>query len=336
MNVLFLGRTQMLYNTIECFKQSEHRIVGIITAKAAPEYTRDEDDFRRIAEEIGCPFYKGTNLVDIIKEVNENIEIGISVNWPTVINSDVIELFTLGILNAHSGDLPRYRGNACPNWAILNGEDKIGMSVHFMEPRKLDSGPIVLKEYISCDSNTTISDIYKLAENLVPNMFVKAVDILDENPQKIYLQDSDVSKSLRCYPRIPGDSYIDWSRSAEMIDRLIRASCWPFEGAYSYCNGIKFHILSARIEYFSYPVCVVPGQVVEIDKLNHYVKIACGDGIICITKMTLEDGTEINSDDVIRSMRYRLGYRIEDKLYDLEHRISRLEEIISMRNSDCE
>ena len=67
MNVLFLGRTQMLYNTIECFRNSGHRIVGIVTAKAAPEYTRDEDDFRALAAEIGCSYYKGSNLVEIIK-----------------------------------------------------------------------------------------------------------------------------------------------------------------------------------------------------------------------------------------------------------------------------
>ncbi len=331
MNVLFLGRTQMLYNTIECFRKSRHRIVGIVTAKAAPEYTRDEDDFRALAEEIGCPYYKGTNLVEIIKGFDECIDVGISVNWPTIINSNAIELFNLGILNAHSGDLPRYRGNACPNWAILNGEDSIGMSVHFMEPGELDSGPIVLKEYINCDLNTTISDIYKLAETLIPNMFVKAVDILNDNPKKTISQDTNPQKALRCYPRIPGDSCIDWNRSMQDIDRLIRASCWPFEGAYSYCNGVKIHILAAQMENFTYPVCVVPGQVVGIDKLGHRVKIACGDGIICITKATLADGTEIKPEDVIKSMRYRLGYLIEDKLYDLENRISKLEVLNNLK-----
>lgn len=325
MNVLILGRTQLLYDTIDNLLGVGHRIVGIITAKAAHEYTRNEEDFRSKAKEIGCPFFCDLHLEDIINSLDEKVDIGISVNWPTVISKNVIDLFELGILNAHCGDLPRYRGNACPNWAIINGEEQIGVSVHFMEPGALDSGPIVVKEYLECNIKTTISDIYKMTEKLIPEMFVRAINILANDPSNTLSQDADPSKSLRCYPRVPSDSCIDWNKTTTEIDRIIRASCWPFEGAYTFCNGIKIHILEAKIEKFPSPVCVCPGQVIGIDKLNHVVKIACSDGIICIQKLSLEDGTEISPEIIVKSMRYRLGYSIDDKLYELENRIKDLE-----------
>lgn len=328
MNILILGRTQILYDTIDNLLEAGHRIVGIITAKAAPEYTRTEEDFAAKAEEIGCPFFCDSRLELIINTLKKPIDIGISINWPTVIHKNVTDLFKLGILNAHCGDLPRYRGNACPNWAIINGEKKIGVSIHFMEPGAIDSGPIVVKEYIDCNSEITISDIYKITDSIIPDMFVRAVNLLSEDSQCVTLQDEEPQKSLRCYPRIPSDSYIDWNCTTIEIDRLIRASCWPFKGAYTYCNGLKIYILHTQIEYFNSPVCVCPGQVVGIDKDNHVVKVACSNGIVCVDSITLEDGEVVNPETVIKSMRYRLGYSVPDKLFELEKRIKELENII--------
>ncbi len=327
MNIIIIGRTQLLYETIEKLKNVGHHIVAIVTAKAAPEYTKDEFDFQEKAQELGCLFFCDSNINKIFLDNDLSADLGISVNWPSIINYEVISQFKYGILNAHTGDLPRYRGNACPNWAIINGEDRIGVSIHFMEPGELDSGPIVHKKYIICNEKTTISHIYIEAEKMIPEMFVEAVDKLSADPSCAVSQNDNPQKSLRCFPRITNDSLIDWNRDSVSIDRLIRASCWPFAGAYTYCNGIKIHILHSKIKHFNYPVCVCPGQVVYIDKYQHIVDIACSDGIISIEKICDENGEELDPDKVINSMRIRLGVRIEDKLYELEKRLELIEKM---------
>ena len=122
-------------------------IAHVITSKEAPEYTKKVSDFEEFAKNYNVPFINSPR----IKENHESIiksskpDIGISMNYTSIIDSSVINIYKMGILNAHGGDLPKYRGNACQAWAILNGEKKIGLCVHKMIGGELDSGDIITK-----------------------------------------------------------------------------------------------------------------------------------------------------------------------------------------------
>lgn len=322
MRVVFLGRTQMLMRTIELFEKSEHSIVGIGTCKAAAEYLVDESAFKNKAEELGIPFFCNSkiNSQEIQKLlISMKADIAISVNWLTVIQSDTMDLFPYGILNGHAGDLPRYRGNACPNWAIIAGENKIGLSVHFMEPDSLDSGDIVVKEFIDIVSDTTIGHIYDQMESLFPQMFLRAVEKIGQAGKKAGIPQSKKKEDiLRCYPRVPSDSYIDWNRSCIEIDRLIRASGYPFQGAYTFLNGKeKIFIQESGISEYEFPSIAVCGQVVFRDPQKDCVGIAAKDGVIVIRKLCDENQTQCRVTETIRSMRDRMGICVQDKIYEL-------------------
>src|SRR3954464_12292154 len=125
----------MLYTGIEACVSAGHEPRLIATAPAAPEYDVVERDFERLAGELGCPYFCDTRLdgpdrLELLQRAGADV--AISVNWPTVIGSAARSPFAHGVLNAHAGDLPRYRGNACPNWAILQGEDRVVVTVHVM------------------------------------------------------------------------------------------------------------------------------------------------------------------------------------------------------------
>ena len=79
----------------------------------------------------------------------------------------------MGILNAHGGDLPRYRGNACQAWAILNGEEKIGLCIHKMIGGELDSGNIIAKEFLKIDINTKVTQVWGWMSTSIPKLFLK-------------------------------------------------------------------------------------------------------------------------------------------------------------------
>ncbi len=285
--ILILGRTQFLYNTAVKISEelSKVAVCGIVTAKAAPEYTKKEKDFFELASKIGVPFFtslKDKNLCEYLKKVK--VDIGVSVNWPLIIGEDFIKLFKLGVLNAHMGDLPRYRGNACPNWAIINGEEKVALTVHLMEGGKLDCGRVIFQSYFNVNENTYIEDIYSWAEKEIPRLFCKAIDILKDNPgySLKYVSEND-PESLRCYPRRPEDGKIDWDRDAEYIHRLIRASGYPFAGAFSFLDGKeKITIWRAELYDDGEKFLAVPGQIAELGK-NYFVVIT-GKGKLKITK----------------------------------------------------
>ena len=162
MKVALIGRTEYLYTTAETLIENNHEIKALVTAKAAPEYKRKEEDFKTLAARLHIPFFKSSTLDNPeIKSALKGLDIGISVNWVNVVQENHLKLFQRGILNAHLGDLPRYRGNACPNWAIIQGEKEVVLSIHFMEGGVLDSGRVIVQDRYPIADNTYIGDIYQ-------------------------------------------------------------------------------------------------------------------------------------------------------------------------------
>lgn len=302
MNIAIIGRTQFLYSTAIHLLEKGHTISTVITAVSAPEYTKKEDDFKLLASSINAKFFVTKSLDDpeIISSLY-GLDIGISVNWISLVKQRHIDHFKIGILNAHFGDLPRYRGNACPNWAILNGEKEIVLSIHLMEGGKLDCGRIIAQGQYPLTNDTYIGHIYKWGERSIPLLFEQTLTLLEKD-QKYTLKyaNPDSPESFRCYPRTPEDSRIKWCDSAVNIHRLIRATSKPFSGAYCFINGVKKNekmiIWEAELFNDREKYCAAPGQISSIAS-DHFIVIT-GNGKLKITNW--------NSPVKVKSVRQRL------------------------------
>lgn len=331
MKIAVLGRTSLLYKTMQLLTDNGHQIVLIGTCKAALEYDTKESDFEEYAKANCIPFFCNANLqedsVAIMLE-EAHADIAVSVNWINIIEEESIKLFKYGILNAHAGDLPRYRGNACPNWAIILGEERIAVSIHFMEPGMLDSGDILLKKFFTISRETRIGEVYQWMDNEIPYMFVEAISGLATETLLPERQSKDTSTWLRVYPRIPADSMIDWAQTRDTIERLVNASSEPFSGAYTYYRLQKLIVWRVHTEPWGSPSVAVPGQVVKRNFTSGEVAIACSDGVIWLEDVSLE-GNRVRPYAVIKSMRDRMGMYAEDELYWLSHKLARLERLIS-------
>ncbi len=277
MRIAIIGRTSILYNTALLLKKMNHEVVCILTAKEAPEYTRTSQDFRELASMWCIPFSQGGNILKHIDFLHDaNADIAVSINYTGIIPQEIINLFPHGILNAHGGDLPRYRGNACQAWAIINGETRIGLCVHKMIADELDSGDIISREYLNINNETKITDVYSWMEEKTPNLMLSAVGILSKDPNYVLEEQSkNPESSLRCYPRKPEDGSIDWSKPAIEILRLINASGKPYSGAFCKFQEQKLIVWDGALREKSENVCAMPGQVIKIE--DDYVDIACGD-----------------------------------------------------------
>lgn len=322
MKIAIIGRTQMLYKTAIALADAGHEISAIVTAPAAPEYKRKEKDFRDLADQYNCPYFLSRSLdTQEIEDACRSLDIGISVNWVSIIQQKQIDWFSLGIMNAHMGDLPRYRGNACPNWAIMQGEKKIVLSIHFMEDGLLDCGRIVLQDHILLNEDTTIKDIYLWIEENLPNSFVKSVETLKDNPSyTLKYADPNSADAFRCYPRLPEDGYINWNMPAEYIHSLIRASGAPYDGAYTfYMAGDilkKIYVYRSRIIEKSTKNLAVSGHVLKNDKDTGESWVKCEGGIIALKECRYEDESELFMPGIRwKSIRMRLGIRVENWIW---------------------
>ncbi len=304
MRVAIIGRSEMLLDTARHLRQLAHEIAVVVTAREAPEYATTTEDFRAFAAECAAPFLQSARMDEVASMLAAQgpLDVGVSVNYTAVISQRVIDMARLGILNAHGGDLPRYRGNACQAWAILNGEERIGLCVHRMDGGTLDSGDIVEREYFPLAIDTKITAVHAWMRDRVPPLFASALRHLEADPSyALEHQSRDPVDAVRCYPRRPEDGRIDWRRSAREILRLINASNRPYGGAYCEFCGRRVVVWDAELappERF----LAVPGQVTCIG--DGFVEVATGDGKLRVMLVESVDGL-MTPDRLVRSIRER-------------------------------
>ena len=304
MKVAVIGRTEILYELINELLFMGHKVTCIITAKEAPEYTKKRNDFKDLAFKHGIPFSDSTPILKNYSLIeNSESDIAFSINYPGIIPKSIIELFKFGILNAHGGDLPKYRGNSCQAWAILNGEERIGLCIHKMIGDKLDAGDIISRSYYPINIDTKITEVYKWIEINTAKLFIEALDNLKDNPKFILeSQSNKENHSLRCFPLQPSDGLINWDSNNVDVLRRINAFNKPFQGAFTFLDSKKFIIWDAQLIKDKFNFCAVPGQVIRIK--DGFIEVACRKSIIRLSKV--EYNEEINNPDkFIRSIRSR-------------------------------
>ncbi len=303
-NIIAIGRSRYLYDGIKHLVLKGIVCKAIVTEEAYEEYDIKHKDFEMLAKEIGAQFFmmKSLNSTDLIQIVEENkIRAAISVNWKYTIPKSFLDLFECGILNFHLGNLPDYKGNATVNWTIINGENKIYGNIHKMDP-ELDAGDVISRKAIPITEKTYIADILKQAAKDVPLLYEEALKKVFKKPDAFEVKGS--VHGLRCYPRLPEDSQIDWNETARKISRLVRASSEPYNGAYSFLNGEKIIIWKARLFKNKEKFLAIPGHVVGIQKDKKTIHVACGEGMLEIQEIEYK-GNKMAPAELIKSIRVR-------------------------------
>lgn len=300
------GRSDALYGVLEKLVDCGHEVTSIATAKEASEYTRKVEDFEKFAAEKGIPFSRGVKLDRLAGFLSAGKpEIGVSINYPVVVTSEVLSSFPQGVLNVHGGDLPRYRGNACQAWAIINGEEKIGLCVHKMEADRLDTGDIITRDYLPIDVTTSITAVHEWILQRSPALVAEALTLLESDTNFVLQRQKDSDEvPLRCFPRRPEDARINWAKDSLEVVRLVKASSRPYRGAFCFFGEDELIVWDATIENSFGDFLAVPGQIMSISE--HAIIVACGNGALRITEWQLV-GDEALMTPFVQSIRQRLS-----------------------------
>lgn len=284
MRIAIIGRTKMLLDAANIIKEMGHEIVLVVTSKESSFYEAKSKDFEAFANSVGAHFISTTKANAYVETVKDlKIDVGISMNCTSILNEEFLNSFKFGVFNAHPGDLPKYKGNACPNWAILNGEERIALTVHQMNTL-LDDGPIAEKKFFLLEQNKDVEDFYYWMSTTVPEMFSNLVLRIANNTQKLTPQSKGSNSGLRCFPRQSSDSLIDWTNSAEEIDKLVKASTRPFEGAYTFWGNHIFRIWKSEVFSMDEAFLAIPGQLMFLH--NSFPVIATSNGAIKLNEFS--------------------------------------------------
>ncbi|CAA7619093.1 conserved hypothetical protein [Magnetospirillum sp. LM-5] len=299
-----IGRTQILYAAAERLLADGFHIPLIITATEAPEYTRGRADFASLAERAGARFVfsDDVNGGEALRALADaEVDAGLSVNWPRLIRSEAIALTRHGIVNVHPGDLPNYKGNACPNWALLKGEPRLTVCCHWMDPDRLDAGNILAKRHMPATLDTRIGEFYAFWENSTPEMASELFTTMRQaGPPAGTAQ---TAEGFRCFPRRPEDGEVNWNSDGSTIVRLVNASSEPFAGAFTWAGDRRLTVWRARYEESNY--LAVPGHVAA--RRNGEVAVTCGAGLVWLQSVSELGQERRPAAEIIRMSHTRLG-----------------------------
>ncbi len=301
-----IGRSRYLIDTIKYLENNGLKCIAIISGEGNDEYSVSVNDFSNLASKIKAQFFNISKLEkdEIFKLIRLNkVKIAISVNWKFRINESFINLFELGILNLHLGNLPDYKGNATVNWSIINGENHIYANIHKMG-REIDSGDIIARHKIVINNETYVGDVLDESLEVAPQLFLKSIIKLMED-DSYFLVKGNID-GLRCFPRLPQDGEIDWNQSADKISKLIRASSKPYPGAFTFYNGKKIIIWKAKVTKWDNPFLAIKGHIIKLNKLEKTAYVSCKDGVLKLTDIEV-DGEKKLPTDIFKSVRLRLG-----------------------------
>ena len=223
-------------------------------------------------------------------------------SYNRILPADLIA--STAFINVHYSPLPRYRGRAAVNWAIINGEPHTAISVHELVPQ-LDGGGLLFQEMISIGDKDTVTDLYVRLNEIQERVLPAAVSRLlggDHGEQQ------DESRATYACTRVPADGEIGWDQAAADIDRLVRALTQPFPGAFTWLEGKQ--VVVDRVEPLAGPQYegVVPGRITRIDRSAGFVDVLTRKGLLRIHAVRV-DGEPYSPARIVNSLGTTFGLR---------------------------
>jgi len=186
MRIIIFGHQNWGIETINILKD-EHTILRVFT------HPLDMDKHEKvwypslteICREYGIPIMERARLEE--KDQDEILEMDadliISAGWRRLIPENVIRAPKYGAINIHDGLLPKYRGFAPINWAIINGEHEAGVTVHFID-ESADMGDILIQKKVDIKITDTAKDVYEKLLNFTPELITKAISLIQSGKRK--------------------------------------------------------------------------------------------------------------------------------------------------------
>lgn len=260
-------------------------------AEIACVFTHEDDpeeeiwfrSVKEIAQKNGIPVRASSKLGEEDMEFCRAAapELIFSFYYRALIPKEILLLPRLGAYNMHGALLPRYRGRACVNWAVLNGETRTGATLHVMT-EKPDGGDIVDSEAVDIKFTDTAFDVFLKVAEAARVITERSLPALEAGTAPRVPQNEEEATYFG--RRRPEDGRIDWNKSARGIYNLIRAVTHPFPGAFADIGGKKYYIWKAR------PIggTAAPGEVVSRSPLV----IGTGSGLLEVLRIQPEGGKE--------------------------------------------
>ena len=299
--IVFMGTPDFAVESLKALLQAGYNVVGVVTApdkRAGRGQKLSESAVKQYAQEQGLPILQPLKLKDPefiaqLSALKPDLQVVVAFR---MLPETVWNLPPQGTVNVHGSLLPKYRGAAPINWAILNGEKETGVST-FKLKHEIDTGDILLQEKMPIGPNETAGELHDRmkvegAQLLVKTLQELANGTLKASPQQL---NSDTKHAPKLFKT---DCEIDWNNTSEQIHNQIRGLS-PYPTAFTVLGDKTLKIFSAEIEPGKPEI---PAGTFSSDHKS-YLKFAATDGYLSLKEMQLEGKKKMGIEEFLRGIR---------------------------------
>ena len=303
LRLVVMGTAAFAVRSLRALDAGPHEVVAVYTQppRAAGRGLKARpSQVHTAALELGLMVHTPESLKDpATREVLARFrpDLGVVAAYGLILPKSILEVPRLGCINLHASLLPRWRGAAPIQRALLAGDAESGVTIIQMEP-SLDTGPILAMQRVPITAKTTASGLHDTLAELAAAMIGPAVDDLARGRAVPVPQPEEGVTYAPKIDKIEGR--LDWSRPAEFLERQLRAlNPWP--GCWTEVDGERLLVLGGELAVGG----GAPGEV-----LGDRMTIACGEGALRLTTVQRAGGRPLSADDFLRWFRLPVGARL--------------------------
>lgn len=327
LKVLFMGTPDFARDSLKAIYEKGHEILAVITVPDKPKGRGMKliySEVKEYALENGLEIMQPTRLrengeiIEKIKEMNPDVICVVA--YGRLLPKEILDIPKYGCINVHPSLLPKYRGSAPIQWAILNGDEKTGVTTMYLD-EAMDSGDIILKEEVEIDKDETSGELWDRLSKIGADLLVKTLEQIEKGiaPREKQGKEFTIAPMLE-----KSQAKIDWeNKTAKEIKNLVRGLN-PIMGAYSNLNGkkIKFwkvetitteEFIEKYQEFKGYEYRfseIEPGTILYIDK-KQGIYIITKEGILLVLEMQGENAKRMTAPEFLRGNKIEVVDKFE-------------------------
>ncbi len=309
MKIIFFGSDDFARAHLEALLNSSHDVIACVTQ---PDKARGRgmkvvlSPIKECAQEHDINVLQPEDLrEDGVLQALKNLEADmfVVIAYGKFLPSKLLDVPKYFSINVHGSLLPQYRGAAPINWAIINGEQKTGLTIIKMNP-KMDAGEIISQNSVSIDEQETAQTLRKKMIDVGAQLLLKTIEDIKNNSYSLTTQDESQVSFAQILTKDLG--LIDWNQNAINIERKMRG-LMPWPTAFTTFKTKSLKILEAQVLKEGFRDGR-PGEIVELQK-EGFVVVA-GEYALLITKVHLENSKPMTASDFINGQRLELGVKL--------------------------
>ena len=311
MKIIFMGTPDFAVGTLEALIEAGHEVVLAVTQPDKPKGRGKEMQYTPVKEcalKYDIPVFQPRRVrePECIEELRKyDADIMVVVAFGQILPKEILEMCTYGCVNVHASLLPKYRGSAPIQWAIIDGEEVTGVTTMQMD-EGLDTGDMLLKTEVTIEPKETGGSLFDKLADAGAKLCVETLEALQNKTVTPIPQGETTTAYAKMLDKQLGN--IDWNKTAVQIERLIRGLT-PWPSAYTNWNDKVMKIWDAEVSAIDIETeDAKPGTIVKVEKDAFYVQT--GEGLLKVCELQIPGKKRMDAGAFLRGYQVKVGEKL--------------------------